>query len=433
MPGQQLASEEYRYRLKYAYGEDYGTRFFKYGTLRRGKPRVKSNVGLFIEESYLLKFFGVDKRIVVGDEAIRYFASVDTGGKNLVYPMSDGEVRRGDERAWKIEEELTREGFEEFRKEVESDFDGFYVTAALSAIAPDYMYERLLEIHAKIDRELGVVKAFTVIPQPLAVAIAEKELSCIVVESGHGNTQVTPIHSYPIREAVVALYRGGAEADAIAAEVLKDLGHSDLASDELAVRRFKEEVGLIPLELDEAVRKAKENPERVRARVKLSALDVIDMEDKGWYRFLIGEVVFNPAHEIFESYRKRGVLSIRDARQGDEVIEGTLPLEEAVVKAVLKTPFSIRNTLLSKIILSGGNFNWKVPKGLEDLAVDAPTKMRHCLSKRLGGDVNVSVRLTQDPQFSVWKGCVVWSLALPDDYHWNERRREGWFKRGVHY
>ena len=421
------------YRLRYAYGEDYGTRYFKYGTLREGKPKVKSNVGLFLEESYVLKFFEVDKQVVVGDDAVRYFASIDTVAKNLVYPMSDGEIRRGDERAWRVEEELTREGFAEFKEAVGDDFDGFYVTAALSAIAPDYMYQRLLEMHAKIDGEMGVVKAFTIIPQPLAVAIAEKELSCVVVESGHGNTQVTPIHSYPIREAVVALYRGGAEADAIAAEVLKDLGYSDLASDELAVRRFKEAVGLIPLKLDEAVRKAKEDPERVRARVKLSALDVIDMEDRGWYRFLIGEVVFNPSHEMFESYRKKGVLSIRDARQGDEIVEGTLPLEEAVVRAVRKTPFSIRNRLLSKVILSGGNFSWKVPQGLEDLAVDAPTKMKYCLNERLGGEVRVEVRLTQDPQFSVWKGCVVWSLALPDDYHWNERRSEGWFKRGVHY
>ncbi len=418
-----------------AYGEDYGTRYFKYGPLVEQRPRIVESVGLFLEESHLLKMFGIEKHLVVGDEVRKFLGAKSALARSVVYPLTDGEVRRDDERAWLVLAELTRKGFEQFKglRESRKDFDGFYVTAALSAIAPEYMREELLKIHAKVDNETGLVKAFTVIPQPLAVAIAEKEISCAVVESGHGNTQITPIHTYPIREAVVALYRGGAEADAIAAEVLKDLGYGDLASDEAAVRRFKEEAGLIPLELDEAIRKAKENPERFRCRVRLSALTEIDLEDKGWYRFLIGEVVFNPAHEVFESYRKKGVLSIRDARLGEETLEGSLPLEEALLRSIRKTPTALHDTLLSKIILSGGNFQWKAPENLKDAAVSAPAKVKHLLSKRLGGGVSAEVRLTQDPQFSVWKGCVVWSLALPEDYLWNEKRGEGWFKRGVHY
>ena len=151
-----------RYRLKYAYGEDYGTRYFKYGPLREGKPRIKSNVGFFLEESYLLKIFNVDKKIIVGDEALTY--STNLTSPNLVYPMRDGEIRRGDEKSWVVERELTREGLAEFRESVDKDFEGFYITAALSAIAPDYMYEELLNIHSEIDDENGVVKAFTIIP-----------------------------------------------------------------------------------------------------------------------------------------------------------------------------------------------------------------------------------------------------------------------------
>lgn len=418
-----------------AYGEDYGTRYFKYGPLAEQRPRVMESVGLFLEESYLLKLFGVEKQLVVGDDVKKFLGAKSALAKSVVFPLTDGEIRRDDERAWQVIAELTRKGFEQFKdyKGGKEGFEGFYVTAALSAIAPEYMREELLKIHAKIDRETGLVKAFTVIPQPLAVAIAEKEISCMVVESGHGNTQITPIHTYPIREAIVALYRGGAEADAIAAEVLKDLGYGDLASDEVAVRRFKEEAGLVPLDLDEALRKAKEDPERFRCRVRLSAITEIDMEDRGWYRFLIGEVVFNPAHEVYESYRKRGVLNIRDARLGEETIEGTLPLEEAILRSIRKTPATLHDALLNKIILSGGNFRWKAPEQLKDVAVSAPAKVKHLLSKRLGGGVNVEVRLTQDPQYSVWKGCVVWSLALPENFLWNERRGEGWFKRGVHY
>jgi len=417
-----------------AYGEDYGTRYFKYGPLVERRPRVMESVGLFLEESHLLKMYGVDRQLVVGEDVKKFLGARSVLARSLVYPLTDGEVKRDDERAWSVIEELTRRGLEQFRDfKGKEDFNCFYVTAAISAIAPEYMRERLLDIHAKIDRETGLVRAFTVIPQPLAVAIAEKEISCVVVESGHGNTQITPIHAYPIREAIVALYRGGAEADAIAAEVLKDLGYGDLASDEAAVRRFKEEAGLVPLDLNDALRKAKEDPERFRCKVRLSALTEVDFEDKGWYRFLIGEVVFNPMHEIYDSYRKKGVLSIRDARLGDETIEGSLPLDEAILRSIRKTPTALHDTLLGKIILSGGNFQWRVPENLKDVAVPAQAKVKHLLSARLGGAVSVDVRLTQDPQFSVWKGCVVWSLALPENYLWNERRGEGWFRRGEHY
>lgn len=417
-----------------AYGEDYGTRYFKFGPLMERKPRVMESVGLFLEESHLLKMYGVDKQLVVGNDVKRFLGARSTLARSLVYPLTDGEVKRDDERAWAVVFELTRKGFEQFREPREKEgFEGFYVTAALSAIAPEYMREKLLEIHSRIDRETGLVKAFTVIPQPLSVAIAEKEISCVVVESGHGNTQITPIHTYPIREAVVALYRGGAEADAIAAEVLKDLGYGDLASDEVAVRKFKEEAGLVPLNLSMAVRRAREDPERFRCKVKLSALTEIDMEDKGWYRFLMGEVVFDPTHEIYESYRSKGILNIRDARLGDETIEGSLPLDEAVLRSIRKTPTTLHDALLSRIILSGGNFQWRAPENLKDVAVSAQSKVKHLLSAKLGGAVNVDVRLTQDPQYSVWKGCVVWSLALPDTYVWSEKRGEGWFKRGVHY
>lgn len=417
-----------------AYGEDYGTRYFKYGPLVEQKPKIMESVGLYLEESHLLKMFGVDKQLVVGDDVKRLLGARSTLTRSMVFPLTDGEVKRDDERAWAVISELTRKGLEQFKvvKDSKNGLEGYYVTAALSAIAPEYMRERLLEVHSRIDHETGLVKAFTVIPQPLAVAIAEKELSCVVIESGHGNTQITPIHTYPIREAVVALYRGGAEADAIAAEVLKDIGYSDLASDEVAVRKFKEEIGLIPIELDEAIKKSKDNPERFRCKVRLSALTEIDLEDKGWYRFLIGEVVFNPTHELFESFRKKGVLSVRDARFGDETIEGLLPLDEAILRSIRKTPTTLHDSLLNKIILSGGNFQWKVPENLKDVATAAQFKVKHLLTRRLGG-VNVEARLTQDPQFSVWKGCVVWSLALPENYLWNEKRGEGWFKRGIHY
>lgn len=420
-------------RVVAAYGEDYGTRYFKYGPLMERKPRIMESVGLFLEDSPLLReVYGIDKKLVVDySEVMRYLGAKEMLVRNLIYPLKDGEIKREDERSWMVVTELTRKGlkqFEDYKKK--EGFEGFYVTAAIAARAPEYMVEKLLEVHAKIDRETGLVKAFTVIAQPLAVAIAEKELTCVVVESGHGNTQITPINSYPIREAIISLYRGGAEADAVAAEVLKDLGYGDLASDEKAVRRFKEEAGLVPLDLDRAVRAAKENPQKFSCRVKLSPLLEIDLEDRGWYRFLIGEVVFNPRHEIYESYKKRGVLNIRPTVVGDRTIEGDVPLSDAILQSISETPVGIHELLLKKVILSGGNFQWRVPEELKGVAVSAREKVEHMLRAR---GLSVEVRMTEDPQSSVWKGCVVWSLALPDSYLWDENRGEGWFKRGVHY
>ena len=425
-----LSLEEYR--KKYAYGEDYGTRYFKFGPIA-DKPEVIENRGLFLagDQSVVYKIFGISKQIVVGPEVINYLGSREEVARYLVYPMKDGVIDRGDERAWQVLYELTVYGFKKALEKVGGDFEGFYVTAALSAIAPDYMYEKIFDMHVKIDRELKAVKAITIIPQPLAVAIAQKTVTCVVVESGHGNTQITPISMYPIRNAVLSLNRGGAEADAITAEILRDLGYEDRASEEKFVRMFKEAVGLIPLDLDEAIAKAKENPERFRVKYKVPGTRIeIDMEDKSWMRFLIGEIIFNPEHEIFESYYSRGMPRPRDTIIGDERIRGTMPLSEAIEESVSKTSIELQPSLFRKIILSGGNFAWKVPSDMRDVAVDAATKIKKQLSD-IG--IEASVELTKDPVYSVWKGCIVYSLAVPDDYSWNWERREGWFKRGEHY
>jgi len=419
------------YRRKYAYGEDYGTSYFKFGPIAE-KPEVIENRGIFVsdDESIVLKIFGISKNIIVGPKVSLYLGSRSDIARYLIYPMKDGRVERANERAWRVIYEITKFGFEKF-KPSGKEFDGFYVTAALSATAPDYMYERIFDIHSKIDEELNVVKAVTIIPQPLAVAIAQKTVTCVVVESGHGNTQITPISMYPIRNAIVTLNRGGAEADAITAEILRDLGYEDRAREEKFVRTFKEQVGLIPLDLDEAIRRAKEDLERFHVVYRVPGTRIeIDMGDKSWMRFLIGEIIFNPEHEIFESYYNRGMSRPSDTVVGGERIRGTMPLGEAIERSVNYTPIELAPSLFKKIILSGGNFSWKVPQGLEDVAVDAATKVRKQLRDM---EIQAHVELARDPMYSVWKGTIVYSIAVPDDYLWDWKRKEGWYKRGVHY
>ena len=418
------------YKQRYAYGEDYGTSQFKFGPIGE-KPIVIENRGLFLGESRtLLKIYGIEKEVVVGPDVVKYLGSIEDVSRHLVYPMRDGLIDKNDGRSWRIIEELTRYGFLVSRPQTR-DFDGFYVTAALSAIAPDYMYERLFEIHAKIDKEERSVKAVTVIPQPLAVAIAEKSVTCVVVESGHGNTQITPISAYPIRNAIVALNRGGAEADAIAAEILKDLGFGDRVREEKFVRLFKEAVGLVPRNLDAAIKAARQNPERFAVSFKIPGTTIeVNLERNGWMRFLIGEVIFNPEHEVFESYYKRGMPRPRDTVMGEFVVRGTLPLVNAIQEALSRVSIELLPRLYNDIILSGGNFSWRVPKGLEDVAVDSAEKIRLGLAE-LG--IDSRVHIVADPLYSVWKGAIVYSIALPEDVEWDWRSREGWYKRGVHY
>jgi len=111
-----------------------------------------------------------------------------------------------------------------------------------------------------------------------------------------------------------AISRYGLNADALTKEILKDAGYGDIASDDEIVRQVKETIGAIPIDLDRAIEWAKRNPERARAKIRLYESAVggeIDLARYSWKRFLIGEFIFNPEHEIFhattgEDSRNRG-------------------------------------------------------------------------------------------------------------------------------
>jgi crenactin len=42
------------------------------------------------------------------------------------------------------------------------------------------------------------------------------------------------------------------------------------------------------------------------------------------------------------------------------------------------------------------------------------------------GITNVKSVMTESPQFSVWRGCIIYGYAVPEDYEWNWERMEGW-------
>jgi crenactin len=417
---------EEEYKRRYVFGADYGTGDFKYGPITQGeKPLVVENRGYFPEPSLVSKIMGVEKEVVVGRDVAQFLESGAELLKRMVYPMKSGVVGRDDAKAWKVLKELTWMVLEEFKPRG-FGFNGFYVVAALAATAPRYMYEKFFEIYREL-AEKSLVKAVTIIPQPLAVAIAHKATSCVVVEGGHGNTQVTPISRAPIREAIIALNRGGADANAITAEILKDAGYGDLAKEEAVVRRAKEQLGLLPLELDRAVAYAKQNPANVRKKVKIAGTRItIDLGELSWTRFLIAEYVFNPSNPVFESYFKRGMPRPADVKIGEQVFYGMTSIADSVIEAVEKCPVELQPHLYSQIILSGGNMSWTSPPELRDVAVDAPTRVRFDLVKR--GVENLNIRLTEDPQYAVWRGCIVYGYAVPADYSWAWETMEGWMR-----
>jgi len=419
-------SEEYK--RKYSFGEDYGTSDYKFGPISLGeRPEVVENRGYFPDKSSIMyELMGGAREVVVGKELPLYLEAREDLAARLVYPMRNGVIERGDEKAWRVVYEITKYGLEQFRPSV-SEFDGFYVCASLSSVSPRYMYEKIFDIHRSIDEETGLVKAVTIIPQPLAVAISHKVPTCVVIESGHGNTQVCPISQSPIRRATVALNRGGSDANNITSQILYDAGYGDLAKEEAVVRRVKEAVGLVPRNLDEAVERAKREPEKYRVQLKIPGTRItIDLERESWARFLIGEYVFNPNHELFESYFKRGLPKPKDVKVGDVLFRGMLDFGEAIVEAVEKCPVELQPYLYSRILLSGGNFQWKVPREFSDVAVSSVAKME--LLMREKGIENVKVEMAREPKFSVWRGCIVYSYAVPTHYEWSWDRMEGWLK-----
>jgi len=416
------------YKGRYTFGIDYGTSDYKYGPIAcKENPRIIENRGYFPDkESVMFKAFEKPKDVIVGEELPLYLQASEDLSTRLIYPMRNGVIEKNDERAWQVVYEISRYGLNAFKPQ-EKDFEGFYVVASLSSVSPKYMYEKLFEIYRQINEQERLVKAATIIPQPFAVAIGHGITTCVVIESGHGNSQLCPISRYPIGNAVLAINRGGGDANALTAEILKDLGYGDLVQQEAFVRRVKESIGLIPIRLEEAMEAAKKNPEKFKAKLKVPGTRIaVDFQENSWMRFLIGEYVFNPNHQMFQSYFTRGMRKPKDVKIGDTTFRGMLDFGEAIVQSVERCPIELQPHLYREIVLSGGNFSWNLPEKLEGIATDSTTKIKLLLKEK--GITNVKVTMTKSPQLSVWHGCIIYGYAVPDDYAWNWERMEGWLK-----
>lgn len=181
-----MISDEYR--LKYTFGVDYGTSYVKFGPITLNEPRVVQTRGLFLRdlpESVKMRIPPevLTRGLVVGDEEVRrYLSSVRDVQRNLKYPLKDGVAKRDDEDAWRVLKELARYTLANFPVG-DPGFKGWIISIALSALAPDYMYRSFFDIYTELAEEFKIL-AVTIFPQPLAVAIAENAVNCIIVEGG---------------------------------------------------------------------------------------------------------------------------------------------------------------------------------------------------------------------------------------------------------
>ncbi|MDV3278208.1 MAG: hypothetical protein LYZ69_07055 [Nitrososphaerales archaeon] len=425
------AAQEDKASLEKARGifaEDFGTSEYKFGPAVMGEtPDAIETRGYFPDTRGFVQMVSPDSRhklLVVGPQVSNYLEAKVDLAERLVYPLRYGLIREDDERAWSVLKELVRYGLIRHRYNQDGS-KGAKCVAALSSAAPRYMYERLFDLHQKINEEEGkrLVSAISIIPQPPAVAISQKKLACTVLEGGHGNTQVAPIGNGVIFNALIGLQRGGADCDLLTAEVLKDAGYADLATEPKLVKLFKEAVGLIPKDL-KAVMEDKSN-EAFDVTFSIPKTKIkIELGKDSWQRFLMGEYFFKPSEDVFSSYRKRGTTKPRFTEMEGEVILSETDLADVITMAIDKVSFELQPSLYQNIFLSGGNFSWKVPPGMEDHAIGAPKKLKDMLKEK--GVTGTTVELTRNPIFNVWQGSVAYGMYIPDDFAWDWQAREGW-------
>ncbi|MDG6990956.1 MAG: hypothetical protein JRM99_05990, partial [Nitrososphaerota archaeon] len=385
------------------FGEDYGTSELKFGPATLGNvPDVIENRGYFPDtrSSMVRMTGGADKKLlVVGPDVSNFVEAKRDIAERMVYPMRSGVIERDDDRSWSVVKELTRYALLRHIPETPG-FEGVKAVAALSAAAPRYMYDRLFEIHREINQEEGrkLIKAISVIPQPLAVAISQKVLACTVLEAGAGNLQLAPLSSGMIFNALITLNRGGGDCDLVAAEILRDAGYGDLAREPKLVKLFKESLGLVPRNIKDIM--ADRNNPKYGAVFRVPNTRIaIDLDKNSWQRFLIGEYFFDPSNEYFSSYYRRGFPKPADSYSEGKLVPGTIDIAEAVIQSVQKCSFEIQPSLYRSVFLSGGGFAWSVPQGMEQFAVDSPTKLKGMLQAK--GIEGVDVKLTSHPVYNV--------------------------------
>ena len=184
-----------------------------------------------------------------------------------------------------------------------------------------------------------------------------------------------------IFSALTTLNRGGSDCDLIAAEILKDAGYSDLAREPKLVKVFKESTGLIPKNLTRSCKKSRARLFETTFKIPSTKIS-ISLGKNSWQRFLMGEYFFNPNHEIFASYYRRGFPRPADTYSEGRAVLGTTDLADVIIQSVQKCSFEIQPALYQNIILSGGNFAWHVPPNLTNYAVNSSAKLKKMLEEK---------------------------------------------------
>jgi len=108
----------------------------------------------------------------------------------------------------------------------------------------------------------------------------------------------------------------------------------------------------------------------------------------------------NKHNEVFYSYYRRGFPKLRETSIGDIIFHGTMPLDDAIMESLKRRNPKVEKRMFEEgaIILSGGNMVWRVPKGLEEVAVTADQKISYLLRKK---GLRINAELAPNPLTSV--------------------------------
>ncbi|EKF39405.1 actin, putative [Trypanosoma cruzi marinkellei] len=340
---------------------DFGSSLVKAGTVTESLPSLifPTVVGVPAKKNGLLKRNKVALEeapiapFLVGAEAIH-----EMHRATLHHPIRHGIVKD-----WPRMEQVIHHTFVEFG--MNSEETSIVCTEPL--FTPKQNSEQLAEV---LFEAFGV-PSLAIIPSGMCALYSSGRTTGVVLDSGDGVTQVTPVYdSYIIRNAASRFDLGGHEVTEHLRTLLFERGLNFTSpQDRLTVQSIKESLCYVSPNYEVELQEAGE-------KRRLFSLPDGQEIDVGKEAFRAPEILFSP----FITFSENPSMS------------------EFVVKAVKSCGIDIRKDLLSSIILSGGN------------------TMFDGFASRLAGEVlkefpglfgSAKVIDAVDRQYSVWSGASV--------------------------
>ncbi|ORC84586.1 putative actin [Trypanosoma theileri] len=340
---------------------DFGSSSVKAGTASESLPSLifPTVVGVPVKKMGLLKRNKVKDEMtplppfIVGTEAIH-----EMHRAILHYPIQHGIVKD-----WAKMEQIINYTFTELGLNPEETS----VVCTESLFNPKHSSEQLVELLFGAFN----VPSVAVIPSGVCALYSSGRTTGLVLDSGDGVTQITPVYdSYIIQRGANRINHGGSDVTEYLRTLLYERGFNFTSpQDKLTVKSIKEHLCYISTEYTRELQEKEE---------KQSFFSLPDGQ-----KVQIGKEAFRAPEILFSPH----------------IMMSELPsMQELVVDAVKRCSIDIRKDLLSSIILSGGNtmFEGFASRLTEEVLKEFP-----------GLFASAKVIDAPDRQYSVWSGASV--------------------------